>query len=153
MLLHWNRELFYNKFRHVRSNHRHLSNIDCLTACTTSLLCFISTVNGPSKKKPIQTGISSGHITNPKQYIWRLSISMEITLILNYLLSQKKIITIQQKCICNLKKSPKFNKLTLLATVSSLNTELNIFKTFFIKNKTKIRAIVWQTRQSVHKKQ
>jgi len=30
--------------------HRHLSNIDCLMAHTTYLVCFISTVNGRSKK-------------------------------------------------------------------------------------------------------
>ncbi len=50
--------------------HRHLSNIDCLTACTACLVCFISTVNGCSKeKKPWKTGTSSGHITNLKQSI------------------------------------------------------------------------------------
>ncbi len=32
-------------------NHRHLSNIDCLTARTACLVCFISTVNGHSMKK------------------------------------------------------------------------------------------------------
>ncbi len=32
-------------------NHRHLSNIDCLMARTVCLVCFISTVNGRSKKK------------------------------------------------------------------------------------------------------
>jgi hypothetical protein len=32
-------------------DHRHLSNIDCLTARTACLVCFISTVNGCSKKK------------------------------------------------------------------------------------------------------
>jgi hypothetical protein len=30
--------------------HRHLSNIDCLMARTACLVCFISTVNGRSKK-------------------------------------------------------------------------------------------------------
>ncbi len=30
--------------------HRHLSNIDCLTACTACLVCFISTVNDHSNK-------------------------------------------------------------------------------------------------------
>jgi hypothetical protein len=35
----------------VDLNHRHLSNIDCLTARTTCLVCLISTVNGHSKKK------------------------------------------------------------------------------------------------------
>jgi hypothetical protein len=33
------------------SDHRHLSNIDCLMACTACLVCFISTVNGCSKKR------------------------------------------------------------------------------------------------------
>jgi hypothetical protein len=32
-------------------SHRHLSNIDCLTACTACLVCFNSTVKGHSKKK------------------------------------------------------------------------------------------------------
>jgi hypothetical protein len=52
-------------------DHRHLSNIDCLTACTTCLVCLISTVNGSNKKKkkPIKTGTSNGHITNLKQSI------------------------------------------------------------------------------------
>ncbi len=31
--------------------HRHLSKLDCLTAHTTSLVCFIGTVNGHSNKK------------------------------------------------------------------------------------------------------
>jgi hypothetical protein len=35
----------------LRSDHRHLSNIDCLTARTACLVCFISTVNGRSKKR------------------------------------------------------------------------------------------------------
>jgi hypothetical protein len=35
----------------LRHQHRHLSNIDCLTARTTCLVCPISTVNGHSKKK------------------------------------------------------------------------------------------------------
>ncbi len=42
-------------------------------AHTACLVCFISTVNGCSKKrkekKPIETGASSGHITNLKQSI------------------------------------------------------------------------------------
>ncbi len=33
------------------SFHRHLSNIDCLTAHTACLVCFISTVNGHNKNK------------------------------------------------------------------------------------------------------
>jgi hypothetical protein len=32
------------------SNHRHLSNIDCLMVCTACLVCFICTVYGCSKK-------------------------------------------------------------------------------------------------------
>ncbi len=32
-------------------SHRHLSNIDCLMACTTCHVCFINTVNTCSKKK------------------------------------------------------------------------------------------------------
>jgi hypothetical protein len=31
--------------------HRHLSNIECLTACTACPVCFISTVNGRRKKE------------------------------------------------------------------------------------------------------
>jgi hypothetical protein len=50
--------------------HRHLSNIDCLTAHTACLVCIISTVNGCSKKKKsIKTGASSWHIKNLKQSI------------------------------------------------------------------------------------
>jgi hypothetical protein len=33
--------------------HRHLSNIDCLTAHTACLVCFTSTVNGHSKKRSL----------------------------------------------------------------------------------------------------
>ncbi len=52
--------------------HRHLSNIDCLTARTACLVCFIGTVNGRSEKKEkkhIKTGASSGHIPNLRQSI------------------------------------------------------------------------------------
>jgi len=35
----------------VTADHRHLKNIDCLTARTACLVCFISTVNGHSKKE------------------------------------------------------------------------------------------------------
>jgi hypothetical protein len=35
----------------MEHKHRHLSNIDSLTAHTASLVGFISTVNGHSKKK------------------------------------------------------------------------------------------------------
>ncbi len=39
-------------------------------ASTACLVCFISTVNGLSKKKkPIKTNVSSRHITNLKQSI------------------------------------------------------------------------------------
>jgi hypothetical protein len=31
--------------------HRYLSNIDCLMVCTACLDCFISTLNGSSKKQ------------------------------------------------------------------------------------------------------
>jgi len=43
--------------------HRHLSNIDCLKARTACLVCFISTVNGRSKKeekKAIKTALVAG---------------------------------------------------------------------------------------------
>jgi hypothetical protein len=53
-----------------RFSHRHLINIDCLMARTACLVCFISTVNGCSKKKkkkklPWKTAASSGHVTKP----------------------------------------------------------------------------------------
>ncbi len=35
----------------LKLTHRHLSNIDCLMACTACFVCFISTANGCSKKK------------------------------------------------------------------------------------------------------
>jgi hypothetical protein len=35
----------------LNTNYRHLSNIDCLTVRTACLVCFISTVNGHSKKE------------------------------------------------------------------------------------------------------
>ncbi len=60
------------KFTCLYTHHRHLSNIDCLMAHTACLVCFISTVNGRSKKikkKPWKMGSSSGHITNLKQSI------------------------------------------------------------------------------------
>jgi hypothetical protein len=34
----------------LNTNHRHVSNIDCLMVHTACLVCFISTVNGCSKK-------------------------------------------------------------------------------------------------------
>ncbi len=49
-------------------------------ACPACLVCFISTVNGrikkKEKKKPWKSGASSGHITNLKQSIFHLLISM-----------------------------------------------------------------------------
>jgi hypothetical protein len=33
------------------SYHKHLSNIHCLTARTTCLVCFLGTFNGHNKKK------------------------------------------------------------------------------------------------------
>ncbi len=41
-------------FEFVVCHHRHLSNIDCLMAHTASLVCFISTVNGLSKKEDLE---------------------------------------------------------------------------------------------------
>jgi hypothetical protein len=35
------------------TRHIHLNNIDCLTACTTCLVGFTSTVNGHSKKRSL----------------------------------------------------------------------------------------------------
>ena len=55
-------------------DHRHLCNIDCLKACTACLVCFVSTVNGHCKKKPLKTGASSRHITNLKQSFWTFDI-------------------------------------------------------------------------------
>jgi hypothetical protein len=62
---------YCSNWRRVNSLiHRYLSNIDFLMACTAYLVCFISTVNGCSKKKePIKTSASSGHIANLKQSI------------------------------------------------------------------------------------
>ncbi len=58
--------------------HRHLSNIDCLIAHITCLVCFIRSVNGHSKKKKKKgwkSGASSGYITNLSNlfffwYLW-----------------------------------------------------------------------------------
>jgi len=59
----------------VEKKHRHLRiYIDCLMARTACLVCFITTVNGRSKKnkekKPIMSCASSGHITKLKQSIF-----------------------------------------------------------------------------------
>jgi hypothetical protein len=56
----------------VSFKHRHIRIIDCLTAHTACLVCFISTVNGHNKKeekKAIMGCASSGHITKLKQSI------------------------------------------------------------------------------------
>jgi hypothetical protein len=66
--------IYFSRFGiYMCLNHRHLSNIDCLVACTAFLVCLISIVNSHSKKeekKPIKTGTSSRHITNVKQSIF-----------------------------------------------------------------------------------
>ncbi len=52
--------------------HRHLSNINCFTVHTACRVCFISTVNGRSKKERKEankTCTNSGHMTNLKQSI------------------------------------------------------------------------------------
>jgi hypothetical protein len=41
---------------HIGVSHRHLSNIDCLMVSTACLVCFISTVNGHSKKEALEDG-------------------------------------------------------------------------------------------------
>ncbi len=41
-------------FEFVVCHHRHLSNIDSLMAHTPCLVCFISTVNGLSKKEALE---------------------------------------------------------------------------------------------------
>jgi hypothetical protein len=65
-------------------DHRHLSDIHCLMAHPACLVCLISTVNDCTKKrrkkKPWKPSSSSRHITNLKQSIFHLSISMIVTL-------------------------------------------------------------------------
>ncbi len=62
-----NRHLL-DKFSAASITHRHLWIIDCLTARTACLVCFISTVNGHNKKRKEKKAIMgcarSGHITN-----------------------------------------------------------------------------------------
>ncbi len=41
----------YSRYRDIGQLHGHLRNIDCLTARTACLVCFISTVKGCSKKE------------------------------------------------------------------------------------------------------
>jgi hypothetical protein len=69
----------------VRLFHRYLSNIDCFIAHSACLVCFISTaksrIKKERKKKPRKPDTSSGHITNLKQSIFCLLISMDFSLI------------------------------------------------------------------------
>ncbi len=44
-------ELTELKINLIMKSHRHLSNIDCLTAHTPCLVCFFSTANGCNKKE------------------------------------------------------------------------------------------------------
>ncbi len=65
--------------------HIHLSNIDCLKAHTTCLVCFISTVNGHHNKR--KRSASSGHITNLKQSVLETFNIVSVKLSLYTLLS------------------------------------------------------------------
>ncbi len=57
--------------------HRHLSNIDCLMACTACLVCFIRTGNGRSKKRSLgRLALVEGTQRTLSNLFWRLSISM-----------------------------------------------------------------------------
>ncbi len=44
----------------LRIDHRHQRNIDCLMACTTCLVCFISAVNSRSKRSLLQAALVAG---------------------------------------------------------------------------------------------
>jgi hypothetical protein len=44
----------YENNKHAWMNHRHLSNIDCLTVQTACLVCFISTVNGRNEEEALK---------------------------------------------------------------------------------------------------
>jgi hypothetical protein len=58
-------------------SYRHLSNIDCLTVRTACLVCFISTVNGRSKKRSLgRLALVAGTLQSLSNLFWRLSISM-----------------------------------------------------------------------------
>jgi len=46
----WPLDQIHRHLSNLDSAHRHLSNIDCLMTHTACLVCFISTVNGRSKK-------------------------------------------------------------------------------------------------------
>jgi len=48
--------MFQNFTSLVTDARRHLSNINCLMAHTACLVCFISTVNGYSKKEAFENG-------------------------------------------------------------------------------------------------
>jgi hypothetical protein len=59
-------------------NHRHLSDIDCLTAHTACLVCFISTLNGCSKKikrSLWRRALVAGTKQTLSNLFWRLSIT------------------------------------------------------------------------------
>jgi hypothetical protein len=77
----------------VCTSHRDLSNIDCLKACTACLVCFISTVNGHSKKR-LKCGASNGHIINLKQSIFSFNIY-------GTSLGTLEIVTNQYFCCCS----------------------------------------------------
>jgi hypothetical protein len=62
----------------ITIHHRHLSNIDCLMAHTTCLVCFISTVNGRSKKRSLgRWALVAGTQQTLSNLFWRLSMSMQ----------------------------------------------------------------------------
>ncbi len=96
-------------------------NIDCLMARTACLVCFISTVNGRSKKrekKPIMSCASSGRITKLKQSFLHLSISMgfleQIHIFSRYLWWPQKVYsteTVQFSCIFAKKLLPELRLL------------------------------------------
>ncbi len=68
---------YYTNWNKPNCVHRHQSNIVCLTAQSTCLVCFINSVNGHSKKKKKKgkkCGTSSRHITNLNQSIFSFDI-------------------------------------------------------------------------------
>ncbi len=50
---HVEKKQLWKQLKKMTTHHRHLSNIDCFMAHTACLVCFISTVNGRSKKGKI----------------------------------------------------------------------------------------------------
>jgi hypothetical protein len=68
----------------MQATHRHLKNIDCLTVCTTCLVCFNSIVNGRGNKKRKEKkkltlgrpALVAGTLQNLSNLFWRLLISM-----------------------------------------------------------------------------